>query len=143
LKQADEKQMELVRREKGFTLYVNGANAASTHANQLEGGVKTTRTARPKTCRNKFPGFTGSDGDQNFSYWFQLLRENLDLYALLKYLPTFVLLNFGVVQLLCLELNALIFVVLLVLLLFTHGIQCNCLFFSSYFLFQNIYIRLS
>lgn len=69
LKQADEKQMELVRREKGFTLYVNGANAALTHANQVEAGVKTTRTARPKTCRNKFPGFAGLEGKTWKIFW--------------------------------------------------------------------------
>jgi len=37
---------ELERKEKGFMLYVNGANAATA----VPSGGKTARTARPKSC---------------------------------------------------------------------------------------------
>jgi len=46
LKRHDGKHDELERKEKGFMLYLNGANAATA----LPPGVKTARTARPKSC---------------------------------------------------------------------------------------------
>ena len=45
LKQRDGKRSELERKEKGFMLYVNGANAGAVST-----GNKTSRTARPKSC---------------------------------------------------------------------------------------------
>jgi len=48
LKQYDSKHDQLQRKEKGFMLYVNGANAASVAAPP---STKTARTARrPKSC---------------------------------------------------------------------------------------------
>jgi hypothetical protein len=56
LKKVDEKQQELAKREKGFTLYLNGANAALPHSVPADMAVKVTRTARrPKTQRSKAP----------------------------------------------------------------------------------------
>jgi len=46
LKQPDNKRSELERKEKGFMLYVNGANAGVA----LPPSGKTGRTARPKSC---------------------------------------------------------------------------------------------
>jgi len=49
LKQHDGKRSELERKEKGFVLYVNGANA-------VPAGGKTARTTRPKSCHKTAMG---------------------------------------------------------------------------------------
>ena len=46
LRQCGVKDDELERKEKGFMLYVNGANAAVA----VPSSSKTARTARPKSC---------------------------------------------------------------------------------------------
>jgi len=62
--------MELVRREKGFTLYVNGANAATTGL--MDAGGKTTRAAGPKTSRTKTAGTVGSNCKSFSNFFFRL-----------------------------------------------------------------------
>jgi len=62
LKQHDGKRNELEQKERGFMLYVNGANAVPT-------GSKTTRSARPKSCHK-----TATAPDCKFHYyWFCFL----------------------------------------------------------------------